>query len=198
MRPRRSGSAPPRRRYDDEDYDAEGSADRGSDDVEDVGDDAGSGHEEHDASEDEEGSAPPKSVATNGSDENAADELRRKRQALRRRYKIQDVIRRRQVLLVQVVKEERGNKGAALTTYLSLAGRYCVLMPNTSNGGGISRKDLERRGPEAPEADHGGSGASLHHGMHRSHRRAFAHTRPRSSAISTILHVCGTRSAKGR
>jgi ribonuclease E len=73
-------------------------------------------------------------------DESAADELRKKRQNLRRRYKIQDVIQRRQVLLVQVVKEERGNKGAALTTYLSLAGRYCVLMPNTSHGGGISRK----------------------------------------------------------
>lgn len=73
-------------------------------------------------------------------DESAADELRKKRQELRRRYKIQDVIQRRQVLLVQVVKEERGNKGAALTTYLSLAGRYCVLMPNTSHGGGISRK----------------------------------------------------------
>jgi ribonuclease E len=73
-------------------------------------------------------------------DESAADELRKKRQALRRRYKIQDVIQRRQVLLAQVVKEERGNKGAALTTYLSLAGRYCVLMPNTSHGGGISRK----------------------------------------------------------
>ncbi|MEO7465397.1 MAG: ribonuclease E/G [Sphingobium limneticum] len=72
--------------------------------------------------------------------DDAADELRRKRMALRRRYKIQDVIKRRQVLLVQVVKEERGNKGAALTTYLSLAGRYCVLMPNTSHGGGISRK----------------------------------------------------------
>jgi len=68
------------------------------------------------------------------------DALREKRQALRRRYKIQDVIQRRQVLLVQVVKEERGNKGAALTTYLSLAGRYCVLMPNSSHGGGISRK----------------------------------------------------------
>ncbi|GAA0279894.1 hypothetical protein GCM10009127_21260 [Alteraurantiacibacter aestuarii] len=68
------------------------------------------------------------------------DELRAKRQALRRRYKIQDVIQRRQVLLVQVVKEERGNKGAALTSYLSLAGRYCVLMPNSSHGGGISRK----------------------------------------------------------
>ncbi len=69
-----------------------------------------------------------------------ADDLRARRMALRRRYKIQDVIQRRQVLLVQVVKEERGNKGAALTSYLSLAGRYCVLMPNSSNGGGISRK----------------------------------------------------------
>ncbi|HSJ78715.1 MAG TPA: Rne/Rng family ribonuclease [Erythrobacter sp.] len=68
------------------------------------------------------------------------DEVRAKRQELRRRYKIQDVIQRRQVLLVQVVKEERGNKGAALTTYLSLAGRYTVLMPNSTSGGGISRK----------------------------------------------------------
>nr|MBA3324672.1 ribonuclease E/G [Paracoccaceae bacterium] len=57
-----------------------------------------------------------------------------------RRYKIQEVVKVRQILLVQVVKEERGNKGAALTTYLSLAGRYCVLMPNTARGGGISRK----------------------------------------------------------
>ena len=68
------------------------------------------------------------------------DEDGESRMSLRRRYKIQDVIRRRQVMLVQVVKEERGNKGAALTTYLSLAGRYCVLMPNTMHGGGISRK----------------------------------------------------------
>ena len=60
-----------------------------------------------------------------------------------RHYKIQEVIKRRQILLVQVVKEERGNKGAALTTYLSLAGRYCVLMPNTARGGGISRKILQ-------------------------------------------------------
>ena len=57
-----------------------------------------------------------------------------------RKYKIQEVIKRRQVILIQVVKEERGNKGAALTTYISLAGRYCVLMPNTARGGGISRK----------------------------------------------------------
>ncbi|GAM99599.1 cytoplasmic axial filament protein CafA and ribonuclease G [alpha proteobacterium U9-1i] len=71
-------------------------------------------------------------------DEEAIDE--RRRRVLTRRYKIQEVIRRRQIMLVQVVKEERGNKGAALTTYLSLAGRYCVLMPNTGRGGGISRK----------------------------------------------------------
>ncbi len=64
----------------------------------------------------------------------------RPRRHVRRHYKIQEVIKRRQVILVQVVKEERGNKGAALTTYLSLAGRYCVLMPNTARGGGISRK----------------------------------------------------------
>ena len=68
------------------------------------------------------------------------DEAERRRRPSYRGYKIQEVIKRRQILLVQVVKEERGNKGAALTTYLSLAGRYCVLMPNTNRGGGISRK----------------------------------------------------------
>jgi ribonuclease E len=73
------------------------------------------------------------------SDGKLADEERLKRR-LMRRYKIQDVIKRRQILLVQVVKDERGAKGAALTTWLSLAGRYCVLMPNTGKGGGISRK----------------------------------------------------------
>lgn len=68
------------------------------------------------------------------------EDVERRRARLRRRYKIQEVIKRGQVILVQVVKEERGNKGAALTTYLSLPGRYCVLMPNTARGGGISRK----------------------------------------------------------
>lgn len=68
------------------------------------------------------------------------DDRRPRRTSAFRRYKIQEVIKRRQIMLVQVVKEERGNKGAALTTYLSLAGRYCVLMPNTARGGGISRK----------------------------------------------------------
>ncbi|MEM7544404.1 MAG: Rne/Rng family ribonuclease [Pseudomonadota bacterium] len=71
--------------------------------------------------------------------EKVEDEVRPRR-LNHRRYKIQEVIKVRQILLVQVVKEERGNKGAALTTYLSLAGRYCVLMPNTARGGGISRK----------------------------------------------------------
>ncbi len=65
---------------------------------------------------------------------------RRGLRALKRKYSIQEVIKRRQVLLIQVVKEERGNKGAALTTYMSLAGRYCVLMPNSTHAGGISRK----------------------------------------------------------
>ncbi|MFQ3623732.1 MAG: Rne/Rng family ribonuclease, partial [Acetobacteraceae bacterium] len=84
--------------------------------------------------------APETVGGGNGADQ--ADEDRPRRAAPRylRQYKIQEVIKRRQILLVQVVKEERGTKGAALTTYLSLAGRYCVLMPNTPRGGGISRK----------------------------------------------------------
>jgi ribonuclease E len=97
-------------------------------------------HPEGENAENGNGDSNGKGRGRRGKGDEAADELRRKRMALRRRYKIQDVIKRRQVLLVQVVKEERGNKGAALTTYLSLAGRYCVLMPNTSHGGGISRK----------------------------------------------------------
>ena len=68
------------------------------------------------------------------------EDAARRRAKLLRRYKIQEVIKRGQIMLVQVTKEERGNKGAALTTYLSLPGRYCVLMPNTARGGGISRK----------------------------------------------------------
>ncbi|MCR9087097.1 MAG: Rne/Rng family ribonuclease [Rhodobacteraceae bacterium] len=73
-------------------------------------------------------------------DDDTPDEIRPPRKPRPRRYKIQEVVKVRQIMLVQVVKEERGNKGAALTTYLSLAGRYCVLMPNTARGGGISRK----------------------------------------------------------
>jgi len=95
---------------------------------------AGDGLEEvHDAGSD------ASEVESVGADD-AVEEVRRSRRFPRRQYKIQEVIKRRQILLVQVVKEERGNKGAALTTYLSLAGRYSVLMPNTARGGGISRK----------------------------------------------------------
>ena len=98
--------------------------------------------DEEDGGEESEDEA--EGATENGGDDASDEEEERKqnrRNALfQRKYKIQEVIRRRQVMLVQVVKEERGNKGAALTTYLSLAGRYCVLMPNTSRGGGISRK----------------------------------------------------------
>ena len=110
-------------------------------------DDDGNGADESDEEQGEDGaedeggrSRRPRRQRAPRAQAREADDLRARRMALRRRYKIQDVIQRRQVLLVQVVKEERGNKGAALTTYLSLAGRYCVLMPNSSHGGGISRK----------------------------------------------------------
>jgi ribonuclease E len=88
--------------------------------------------------------APPPETIGGESDQfegNGAEEASRRRASrMLRSYRIQEVIRRRQILLIQVVKEERGNKGAALTTYISLAGRYCVLMPNSPRGGGISRK----------------------------------------------------------
>ena len=93
--------------------------------------------EEKAAADDEDGENG-EVVETVGGDE--VEEVERRRIKHYRHYKIQEVIKRRQIMLVQVVKEERGNKGAALTTYLSLAGRYCVLMPNTARGGGISRK----------------------------------------------------------
>jgi ribonuclease E len=83
--------------------------------------------------------APEDGIPETVGGESAVDEdIRPKRQV--KKYKIQEVISKKQIMLVQVVKEERGNKGAALTTYLSLAGRYCVLMPNNSRGGGVSRK----------------------------------------------------------
>ena len=103
--------------------------------------------EDHDDDEDErdENLDPDEDDATDEHDAEIADEQvkvasKRRKRISRRRYKIQEVIKRGQILLVQAVKEERGNKGAAMTTYLSLAGRYCVLMPNTPRGGGISRK----------------------------------------------------------
>ncbi|MEJ6640992.1 MAG: Rne/Rng family ribonuclease [Octadecabacter sp.] len=108
-------------------FDDEADAESGSDD-DDSDDDAGT-----DATDKDENI---ESVA----DEDDAEDVRPVRKPRPKRYKIQEVIKVRQILLIQVVKEERGNKGAALTTYLSLAGRYCVLMPNTARGGGISRK----------------------------------------------------------
>ncbi|MBO1077589.1 Rne/Rng family ribonuclease [Roseomonas haemaphysalidis] len=100
-------------------------------------------HEDVPAPEEDEEGPPPETVGGRGSkDEGEGDDQRERRMPSRfmRHYKIQEVIRRRQIMLVQVVKEERGNKGAALTTYISLAGRFSVLMPNSPRGGGISRK----------------------------------------------------------
>ncbi|MBA3812053.1 MAG: ribonuclease E/G, partial [Caulobacteraceae bacterium] len=92
------------------------------------------------AVDDEAEAAATENLGGGDDDDEVDEEIARRRQRLMRRYKIQEVVKRRQIMLVQVVKEERGTKGAALTTYLSLAGRYCVLMPNTDRGGGISRK----------------------------------------------------------
>ena len=99
------------------------------------------GRNGHGGGEDSEDGDEAEHVGAMDDDDDVIEEqLERRRRRLMRRYKIQEVIKRRQIMLVQVVKEERGNKGAALTSYLSLAGRYCVLMPNTARGGGISRK----------------------------------------------------------
>ena len=92
--------------------------------------------EDHDQEDEDQADDGIESVAQ----EDDSEDVRPVRKPRPRRYKIQEVIKVRQIMLIQVVKEERGNKGAALTTYLSLAGRYCVLMPNTARGGGISRK----------------------------------------------------------
>jgi ribonuclease E len=102
-------------------------------------------HEEHaaeveDDDDEDDGEDAEEEVVESVGGDDVLEEVPERAFRPRRQYKIQEVIKRRQVMLVQVVKEERGNKGAALTTYLSLAGRYAVLMPNTARGGGISRK----------------------------------------------------------
>ena len=101
---------------------------------------AGAVDDERDEDDDAPDAASKDENIESVADDDAVEDIRPPRKPRPRRYKIQEVIKVRQILLVQVVKEERGNKGAALTTYLSLAGRYCVLMPNTARGGGISRK----------------------------------------------------------
>ncbi|MBF9061094.1 Rne/Rng family ribonuclease [Rhodobacterales bacterium HKCCSP123] len=106
------------------------------DDAADLGDDDAAGDADEGEGEESEAAPSAETVA----DDDTEEDIRPVRKPRPRKYKIQEVVKVRQIMLVQVVKEERGNKGAALTTYLSLAGRYCVLMPNTARGGGISRK----------------------------------------------------------
>jgi len=109
--------------------------DAGEAEADETGDETGD-----DAGYDADGDSNDEDDAETVADDDDQEDIRPVRKPRARRYKIQEVVKVRQVMLVQVVKEERGNKGAALTTYLSLAGRYCVLMPNTARGGGISRK----------------------------------------------------------
>ncbi len=120
--------------------DAEAVASELEEAVEDDAEDDRAGSEDTDDSEALLDASTKDETIESVADEDDSEDIRPPRKPRPRRYKIQEVIKVRQVLLVQVVKEERGNKGAALTTYLSLAGRYCVLMPNTARGGGISRK----------------------------------------------------------
>ncbi|MDX2202056.1 MAG: Rne/Rng family ribonuclease [Hyphomicrobiaceae bacterium] len=115
-------------------------AEAGAEDGADTGGDADNGEGEHHVEEVSETGEAPEVLSAETASQDALEELPERPRRRMRSYKIQEVIKRRQIILVQVVKEERGNKGAALTTYLSLAGRYTVLMPNTGRGGGISRK----------------------------------------------------------
>ena len=125
-----------------------------------------------DASEEDVTDASDAEVA---SEQNKVANKRRKRIS-RRRYKIQEVIKRGQIMLIQAVKEERGNKGAALTTYLSLAGRYCVLMPNTPRGGGISRK--------------------ISNGADRKHLKAIVNDLDVPPGIGVIVRTAGSKKTK--
>ncbi len=119
---------------------AEDEDDEDEDEDDEEGDEDEDDDEEDDGEEDSDDPDAEPKIAQVGGNGDALAEIPERPRAPRRHYKIQEVIKRRQIILVQVVKEERGTKGAALTTYLSLAGRYSVLMPNTGRGGGISRK----------------------------------------------------------
>jgi ribonuclease E len=127
------------RSADDEDEDGRSRRSRGKSRAKASRTDAATAEGEDAAASEENGEDEEDAVEQIGGGD-ALEELPQRSPQYRRQYKIQEVVKRRQILLVQVVKEERGNKGAALTTYLSLAGRYSVLMPNTARGGGISRK----------------------------------------------------------
>ncbi len=121
---------------DDDDAETDNHANKNGADTADEDED----DEEDEDEDDEDETAATEDTIESVGGADALEEVQERAPRVRRQYKIQEVIRRRQIMLVQVVKEERGTKGAALTTYLSLAGRYSVLMPNTARGGGISRK----------------------------------------------------------
>jgi ribonuclease E len=164
---------------DTSDEDAAGDADAGENDaVEAVASDeaaADNDGDESDEDEDSDDDDEVDTVAEDAEEEAEASAPKPRKRAPRKVYKIQEVIKRRQVLLIQVVKEERGNKGAALTTYLSLAGRYCVLMPNTARGGGISRKITNAADRKPAQGGDQGDRRLRRHGPDRAHRRRPAH-----------------------
>lgn len=160
--------------------------DEDSHDDEDDNEDHDHDHDHDDEDEDEHEELDPNLDA---SDEDVADEadaeiageqnkvaVKRRKRISRRRYKIQEVIKRGQIMLIQAVKEERGNKGAALTSYLSLAGRYCVLMPNTPRGGGISRK--------------------ISNGADRKHLKAIVNDLDVPPGIGVIVRTAGSKKTK--
>ena len=153
-RPKRRSRSRSRTKAADADADATASQEASGLDVIDLDDDEGAspmetvpetpvetpGHDDDDDDDAVADASEKDDQIESVADEDETEDVRPARKPRPRRYKIQEVVKVRQIMLVQVVKEERGNKGAALTTYLSLAGRYCVLMPNTARGGGISRK----------------------------------------------------------
>jgi len=144
--------------------------------------------EDHDQEDEDQADDGIESVAQ----EDDSEDVRPVRKPRPRRYKIQEVIKVRQIMLIQVVKEERGNKGAALTTYLSLAGRYCVLMPNTARGGGISRKITNAA--DRKKLKEIATTIVVPEGAGLIVRTAGAkRTRRKSNAIMNTYNVCGNK-----
>ena len=162
------------------------SAPKDDDDTSDSSDDGPEDDDADDLDHDDEDELDPNLDAddedvTDESDAEVAGEqnkvaVKRRKRISRRRYKIQEVIKRGQIMLIQAVKEERGNKGAALTSYLSLAGRYCVLMPNTPRGGGISRK--------------------ISNGADRKHLKAIVNDLDVPPGIGVIVRTAGSKKTK--
>ena len=130
-----------------------------------------------------------KSVDTVGGDE--IEDIGERRRRPQRRYRIQEVISRRQIILVQVAKEERGNKGAAITSYISLAGRYCVLMPNTPRGGGISRKISNLADRKRLKNILDNFEIPRRHGRHRPDRRRPSHQGGNPARLRISAQIVG-------